>query len=79
MCVQQAFTPVTGQLSHQYTEMTSSYDGNSAVAEDQEDFECSRQLDELSESAREWRRDRDRERDSDRGREHSSRHRSGDR
>jgi len=60
-----------------YSGRSDSYDGNIAATEDQENFERSRQMDELSESVRERRRDRDR--DSDRDRDQSDRRRSSDR
>jgi len=62
-----------------YSGRSDSYDGNITAIEDQENYEGSRQMDELSESLRERRRDRDRDRDSDRDRDRSDRHRSSDR
>ena len=75
------------QVSHPFGERSGAYEGNFAAAEDQENYERSRQIEELSESSRERRsessrerrRDRDRERDADRDRDRSDRRRSGDR
>jgi len=78
VCVQQqTFSPVTGQVSQPYSGMSGTYDAALAAAEDQENYESSRQMDDLSESSRERRRDRDR--DSDRDRDQSHRRRSDDR
>jgi len=73
VCFQQTYPPVAGQVPqpHPYSGRPGSYDGSLAAAEDQENYERSRQMDELSESMRERRRDRDRDR--------SHQQRSGDR
>ena len=79
VCVQQTYPPVTGQMAEPYSGRAGSYDGNLAAAEEQENYERSRQMDEFGESMRERRRDRDRDYDSERDRDRSRRHRSGDR
>jgi len=77
VCVQQTYPLVTGQVSQPYSGTSGSYDGNSAAAEDQENYEDVRQVEELTESMRDRRRDRDY--DGERDRDYSRRHRSGDR
>ena len=81
--LQQTYPPLTEQASQPYSGRTGSYDDSLAAAEDQENFEYVRQMDEFGESTRERRRERDRDkerdRDSDRDWDQSRRHRSGDR
>jgi len=68
-------------VSQPYSGTTSSYDDSLAAAEEQENFEYIRSVDEFSEAGRERQRDRDRVRDRDANRDwdQSHRHRSGDR
>ena len=77
VCVQQTYPLVMGQVSQPYSGTSGSYDGNLAAAEDQENYEHSQPMEELSELNRE--RQRDRDHDGERDRDYSRRHRSGDR
>ena len=77
VCVQQTYPIVAGQVSKPYSGTSGSYAGSLTAAEDQENYEQSQQMEELSESSRE--RQRDRDYDGERDRDYSRRRRSDDR